>query len=539
MDFNKIFHKVPVQIQNRSAFNCGHKNLFTGTVGTLMPVLVDPLIPNTTVDLGAAIQVQLPPLATDFYGDIYGKLEVFFVPNRIIWNGWRDFMTLPSDGNFDSYPGIVHSNVVTQLPYLYLDRIDNDEQNLDLVKSLFGAGSLADMLGYKSIPAINEDTAQYEITNMLPFLAYHKIFDDWYRDSRIQSPIFKRPIQGSGSPLNWYHAPWLVSGDSQYLIGDDYSFFELHQRNFQRDYFTNATPLPQAGAASSVSVENGEFTIAALRAANSLQQWYERNNIAGERYSDQIKARFGIYPSDAVTDRAIYLGSKTFQVYSKSVYDTTNLPGQGSPQNPFIGLVGSKASSVSGYGEDSLVSNFTASEHGHLVVMFSLVPEVLYSTGTRRYLTYSTVTDFPDPLLQGVGDQPIYSFEVDNSPIPAVTSTVFDANTFGYTQRYSEAKFMNDEVHGKLKDGENLFAFALQRSFSDTNTEIGNDFLQIPRDYLDQVSNVGLSVSEYGYWCESYFRYNKIMPLAAYSIPTLGDPKDTHTEIIDNGGSRL
>lgn len=551
MDFNKIFHKVPVQIQNRSAFNCGHKNLFTADVGTLVPCLVDPVIPNTTVHLGMACQVQLPPLSTDFYGNIYGTLEAFFVPNRIIWAGWKYFATLPSVQDRTSQQNNVKPLTPTTLPMTYLDLSNPDEETVELFTK---AGGLADMLGYKAVPILTDDNPDdaFYIKNLLPFLAYHKIYDDWYRDSRIQKPIFYPDPEKIGY-MDWTTAPYQQGlytsneGPSVYQTSsrDGLNIFALHQRNWQKDYFTNATPLPQSGDSASVkfNIQNGqgEFTISALRAANSLQQWFERNNIAGERYSDQIKARFGIYPSDTITDRAIYLGSKTFNIYSKSVYETIAMPGvSDTTKNPFNGQMASKATSVQGFGEDTLISEFTATEHGHIVVIFSLVPEPLYSTGTRRYLNYSEITDFPDPLLQGVGDQPIYSYEVDTSAGPNYTTFDESSSIFGYTQRYSEAKYMNDEVHGLLRDGENLAAFALQRSVDgSTPSKIGSDFITIPKDYLDQVSNVTSNVSDYGCWVECYFKYNKVQPLAAYSIPTLGDPKDTHTEIIDNGGKTL
>lgn len=546
MDFNKIFHKVPVQVQNRSAFNCGHKNLFSADCGTLVPILCDPVIPNTTVKLGMACQVQLPPLATDFYGNIYAKMEVFFVPNRIIWGGWKDFITVPPYQERVSGSNLINGAkpyAPQTLPYVELT--PNDTTSLANFKQV---GGLADMLGFKSEfadPTIEEPLL---VSNILPFLAYHKIYDDWYRDSRLQTPIFRPATNGTSN--YWGSAPYTTSWSStntqirpKSLSVGGIDLFTLHQRNWQKDYFTNATALPQAGQGASVQFNvsggKGEFTIAALRSANALQMWFERNNIAGERYADQMKARFGIYPSDAVTDRAIYLGSKTFQVYNKTVYETV---AQNTPQNSsnnFLGQLGAKASTAQGYGEDTLIQEFTATEHGHIIVIFSLVPEPLYSTGTRRYLTYSEVTDFPDPLLQGVGDQPIYSYELDSNP-NALPSWL-DPDVFGYTQRYSEAKFMNDEVHGLLRDGQSLSAFALQRSIetSGQGSVIGTQFLEIPKNYLDQVSNVNSEVSKFGCWSECYFNYTKIMPLAAYSIPTLGDPRDTHTEIIDNGGTRL
>ncbi len=543
MDFNKIFHKVPVEVQNRSAFNCSHKNLFTADVGTLVPVLCDPVIPNTTVNLDFVSQIQLPPMATDFYGNIYAKFEAFFVPNRIVWAGWKQFMTAPSTENRPP----IQQNTPVSLPWCTFPLDPADNPILDRIGK---AGGLFDMLGFKlNLPSFSEDNPVFQINNLLPFLAYHKIYDDWYRDSRLQYPYFQ-PATSSADINMWYNAPYYsnLDGSSELHIvsygidGSIISIFDLHQRNWQKDYFTNATALPQAGQAASVNFQvqggEGEFTISALRAANSLQQWFERNNLAGERYADQIKARFGCYPADAVTDRAIYLGSQTVQVYNKSVYESVNTsPDQNSP-NPYSGLLGSKASSVSGSGDGQLIDNFTATEHGHIMVIFSLVPEPLYSTGTRRYLQYSQITDFPDPLLQGVGDQAIYSYEVDYN-VPSEASWA-EPDIFGYTQRFSEAKFMNDEVHGLLRDGQDLSAFALQRTVvGETPSVIGSDFIEIPKDYLDQVSNVNSEVSKYGCWSETYFKYNKIQPLAAYSIPTLGDPRDTHTEIIDNGGKRL
>lgn len=549
MDFNKIFHKVPVQVQNRSAFNCGHKNLFTADVGTLVPCLVDPLIPNTTIDLGFAAQVQLPPLATDFYGNIYAKMEVFWVPNRIVWAGWKQFMTTPTNENCTQFQSPANDNAPRYLPCASIAAGSMDTNNVSIYSQFFKVGQLADMLGYKdiSLVSLEESGNVVNVNNLLPFLAYHKIYDDWYRDSRLQQPVFPSQYGNSNiSTTDWRYAPYRIGlTDGSYSVTTP-ALFTLHQRNWQRDYFTNSTPLPQAGLGSELKFDvtdgEGSFTIAALRAANSLQQWFERNNIAGERYADQIKARFGCYPSDAITDRAIYLGSKTFQVYSKSVYETVDTNNAGSSPNIFRGQLGSKATNASGFGEDTLVSNYTVTEHGHLMVIFSLVPEVLYGSGTRRYLSYKEITDFPDPLLQGVGDQPVYQFEVDGGFFPL--EDVEGSGIFGYTQRFAEAKFMNDEVHGLLRDGQNLSAFALQRTIKTDREEsngaqIGSDFIEIPKDYLDQVSNVNSEVSQYGCWVECYFRYNKVAPLAAYSIPTLGDPRDTHTEIIDNGGTRL
>lgn len=532
---NSIFRKVPVQIQNRSGHNCSHTNSFSAKTGTLMPVLCDPVIPNTSFDLDVACEVQLPPAVSDFYGNIEARLELFFVPYRILWGGWKYFMT-----NYNSLntPPSQASIKVKYLP------------GLSVNANKVGAGSLADMLGYKCTTNINTTVS---INNALPFLSYQMVYDNWYRDSRITTPIFL-PFSYNDSSTNlWNNAPHIslnsvsYAGNKQYFTTDIDGLVTLRQRCWDRDYFTNATLQPQAGSAASLQFEavggntvdendgmlhlDSSFSISALRAANSLQQFEERNNLAGQRYADQIYARFGCYPADAVTDRPIYLGSKRFNIYKRSVYQQNTA--EQTSSNPFEGLLANKATSLGGFGNGKL-GQFTATEHGFVFVMFSLVPQAVYSTGVRRYLNYNTLTDFPDPLLQGVGDQPIYQEELKGNNV----SGVFTQDIFGYTQRYAESKFMNDEVHGLLRDGQNLAAFQMQRTFED-NQSLGTSFIEIPTNYLDQVTNVDASVSDFGCWCQCYFDYKKVMPLAAYSLPTLGDPKDTHTEVINNGGQRL
>lgn len=550
--YSKVLNKVPVQIPNKSGFDLSHENLFTAKCGTLYPVMVDTLLPNDTISLGHSSQLQLPPMATDFYGRVMGKFEAFFVPFRVLYGGWQDLITHPVNG--DNYPtGTTANQKAKVLP------------TLRGLKSDMLAGSLADFLGRK-IDALSTDTSSstQDVFNPLPFLAYHKIYNDWYRDSRIQQEVFQRNhTVASDSATAYFDSlpyqslygvnPALISG-SNLKCADGVSALSLRQRNWERDYFTNATPKPQAGdpaqLAFNVADGQGSFTIASLRAANALQQWLERNNIAGYRYGDQIKAQFGIYPADAVTDRAIYLGRHTVDIYNRSVYQTTGLStgenqsvSGNSGYNPFD-TVGSKFGSPQGVGENSLVDHFTASEHGFIFVMFSIVPRAYYGTGDRRYLRYARQSDFAFPLLAGVGDQEIYLSELSNEG----TGTAAYNSVFGYTQRFSEYKYMDDEVHGLLRDGQSLSAFALKRSFSRQDVALGSAFLQIPQEFLDQVgAYYGASssdgdartVNSFGAWCDVFFAYKKVSTLPAYSIPTLGDPKDTHTEVIDNGGKRL
>lgn len=538
MAFRDLFQKTPVKIPNKSGFDLSHENMLTMKCGTLVPVMTDLLIPGDKVSLGSAFELQLPPMATDFYGRVRFKMEAFFVPCRLLYGGWQKFMTAPTNS---SLPG---QSVSSQLPYVVVPSANS---------SVLGRGTLADYLGFKYSPTSKNVT----INNIMRFIAYHKIYDDWYRDSRIQTPAFSEDVATSNAIANLPFTS--MSGDPLITYGpntnflDGVSLFSLRQRNWARDYFTNATPLPQAGTAASLSFETsddgsgsgistGEFTIASLRAANALQQWLERNNIAGNRYADQIRAHFGVMPSDAVNQRPVYLGSSSAVIYNHSVYQQNaaiSEPESSSSvdtHNPFK-TVGSKYSSPIASDKNSLIGSFEATEFGYLMVIGSVVPDAVYGTGVNRDFLRSKIGDFAFPLLQGVGDQPIYSAELLSTGPDAGSMDAMA--TFGYSQRFSEYKFMEDEVHGGLCDGQPLSAFALKRSFLN-QVSLGSDFLTIPITYLDDVAASSDALpSSYGSWADIFFQYRKISVLSAYTIPTLGDPQNTHTEVIPNGGRRL
>lgn len=561
----RLFQKMPVEIPNRSGFDMSHLNVGTMKVGTLVPVLVEPVYPNDILSLGVNASVQLPPMASDFIGKVDLKLEAFFCPNRILWQGWKKFVNMR---NVDQ-----NATIVDRLPKIVLP--NQADANMDYI----GPGTLADYLGVK---LLSQDESYITgdhiiINNPLPFLAYAKIYDSWYRDKVVQKSLFFTPdefdnmsngalYQGAtkeefaaGLMPYWFGPDGLnssymvksstVSGrvsdfdwTAFYQFADESTLFDLRQRNWAKDYFTSATPKPQAGDPVSLEFgvdmqgETASFSIAALRAANSLQKFVERRNIAGSEYQDQINVDWGIMPSDAITQHPIYLGSQSVPVYNHTVAQTANGSLAGNERNPFSKTVGASFGKSQAFSNGSLLDSFKATEHGFLMVIASIVPHAFYATGTRKYLMYNEFGDFPVPALAGVGDQAIAVGEIQD------TQDFYSTDTFGYTNRFAEAKYHGDEVHGLLRDGESLEHFAVQRSFrreGSNSLKIGSDFIKIKDTAMDNVTAVATTLSQYGCWYEMYFNFRKSAVLPAYSIPTLGDEKNTHTEMVDKGGKRL
>ena len=539
-----IYDKVPIKVQKKSGFDKSFQNLFTGKVGQIIPVMCDEVIPNTTVNLKLAMTTQLPPLASDTFMRVKQKYAAFFVPTRIIMQGYENWLT----GNTLMYDSSSHI------------RTPLFKYSLKGYKS----GCLADFLGVKLTKSVVPSTEKTILLNALPFLAYHRIYEDWFRNSLVQRSIYLEGVVNGAPSYSVRLSNQFVPNDSTFkayqivdqsplqtsdgsdIFADGVRLGDLRQANFGIDLFTSATPSPQNGESQSVSFvaasepDLTSFTISALRAANSMQQFLERNNLAGNRLVDYVKAQYGANLNDAIAQRAVLLGSGSFDVYSKGIYQTAqNSTSSPDVKNPMTG-VAARFGSAYADGSDFVIKGFTAQEPGYVFVVTWLSPKVTYSTGVDpsllRYRPTASQSDLANPILQNVGNEPIL-----RSMISAKEILADDGSVFGYNDRYYAWKDKQDEVHGLLRDEESLESFALQRTFNETGAVISSDFLRIPVNYLDQVSAVDGNISNYGYWCDTYLDYKVSMPLARYSVPSLQDPAYEHGEdiVVSRGGKQI
>lgn len=556
---NKIFQTVPVKIPDRSGFDLSHEVLTTAKTGTVVPITHFEVLPGDTISMGSMMKVTLPPFAVPFMGRIDAELTAAFIPNRLLWQGWQAFITQNNGVN-------TVNNTAGNTSFEGEGNYNNVPISVPVVNALaevatgtnfaayYGPGSLLDYLGFKT----NGAAAGTAYISALPFLAYHKFCDDWIRDENNMKPFFPKvfnqryntsggsnyantlvdSVAGSGphilpfesfpgtsqapgsSSVNVFSLstkPESTSSSAALPFDPFIALGDLRQRCWAKDYFTTATTRPQAGAAASVTFDtsgnSGNFTISTLRAANSLQKWLERNNIAGTEYGSQILAHFGVTPPDAVLNRSVLLGSVRTPVVVSSVANNSGAA-QESTSNPYGSVLGSAAGFGSGFEKGSLVDNFTVKEHGFIMVFFTLIPHSYYNTGWNRALYHKSFGDFAWPEFANIGDQAILVGELNaNSP-----ST--QSNTFGYNQRYSEYKFLPDRISGLLRDGENLSAYALQRGFSDTPA-LGKEFLEIPTDFLDQVLGVSSAVGGFGCIVDAFFDCKALRVLPEYSLPSL------------------
>lgn len=509
-------NKAVVDIQKRNAFDLSFINSLTGKVGTLVPCLCKKVIPGDIISDKVAFQVELPPLASSFRGKIDFRMEAFFVPNRLLYGGWQDYM-MYNGGLSDQYrPDGVDT---CYLPYF----------TQAAGKS---AGTLLDYLGFSGFTS-DGSTAHMAKVSALPFLAYHKIYDDWYRDSSVQKPVF-RPRSVTDDKVFGYHLPFMrlttetalnnppafPNGSNPMLLFDGKGLLDLRQRNYAKDLFTSAFTSVNGGS-NPVQVETAgdTFTIAQFRAANALQRFAERNQLARGDYKRSIYINYGVTPSDAVCNRSIYLGSCKAPIVVKDIFSTAETS---EIDSKFPNFVGGKAGNASATLNGTLFKNFKVTEHGYIMVLCSLVPQAAY--GSRNDESLSKVGKFSDsfvvPSLAQVGNQVINRSSL-NGLASSTSSTAFD-EVFGYTERYAEYKTSVNEVHGLFRPGQ-ILDFMVVRRLLDGVVEMSSNFLEVKTSDLDNITAVRASLSDYGFMADIYHDLKAIRPLPKYSIPTLCD----------------
>lgn len=531
---NLFNSKIPLKVQKRNAFSQDFTNSFTTKVGTLTPCFVKQVMPGDKIKLGVNLNVELPPMASAFKGKVSANVEFFFVPWRIVYGGWRNYYLYNG--------GVATQYAPAGIPKVVLPVLKNPQAPL-----IFTKGSLGDYLGLRSF----KDTTDPGLTevSILPFLAYHKIWEDWYRDPQVQKPAFMEESR-TAAPQKVYSLPYHLcygtNGDQNYqsdaTMFDGTPVLSLRQRNYGKDIFTNCYTTPSGGSQPlSVSTSGNKFTISQLRQANALQKFAERNQIAGGRYDEATIANYGVKPADSALNEALYLGRLVTSVYNTSVYATTN-ESSGTNQNPFTSSLGGRGANSSAQGGKNILSDFEAKEFGVVMGIFSLVPHATYKSGIDPIMMLGInktgfTDNFPVPSLAGIGNEAIEA--------SMVTGNQENSDIFGYTDRYCWWKYSLDEVHGKLAEPSgvdlSLSFMQLTRDIDVTSkVQQSSAFLEIPTTAMDNVTAVKSALSNYGCIVDMYFNYTPIRPLPAYSIPSLCDDIDQATiRTIERGGKYL
>ena len=504
MDNNgSIFTSVKKKKQRRSNFNLSHDVKLSLDMGLVVPTLLQEVIPGDKFTISSAAMLRMAPLVAPVMHKINVYMEYFFVPNRILWGNWETFITGSRNGKQ------LPSNELPAFPIV---------QPWNETKFLNGNGTLSDYLGIptpQSFEGGKGTNANILSVNALPFAAYQRIWDEYYRDENLVTSMYDvetfdnydQLYDGTQSdelqqqlsnirPRAWEHdyftsaLPWAQKGeevsipvDLGYRTESGYAA-EVWPASFDRfpgldftgnDNNYNAQPgnsvpdggnyltgwLPDTSSRVGMTIDNtagmyNQATINDLRAAIKLQEWLETNARGGSRYFESIYAHFGVKSPDSRLQRPEFIGSNRSNMIISEILQTSSPQGENdTPQG-----------NMSGHGSSvSNSKNFTyyAQEHGYIIGMISVMPKTAYFQGVERHwLKFEDRLEYYFPEFAHLGEQ-----EISNQEIWFNTSPVNDYDplgTFGYTPRYAEYKFKNSRVAGDFR--ETLKYWHLGRDFA-------------------------------------------------------------------------
>jgi len=422
----------------RSKVNLSHSNLLTLDMGQLVP-LGTPLevLPGDTIQHAISLLCRALPLQTPPMHRVRMKVHNWFVPHRILWDNWENFITGGPDGMDASvFPTINFAAPVAEK-------------------------SLADYMGVP-VGFVGQVSA-------LPFRAYNKIFNDNYQDqdlvpqralskadgndattvTTLAAPAWEkdyfttaRPWEQKGPNITLpigISAPVVPSGPNP-TFRDSVGVTQIVQNigngaMFGQNVATATTgwawdnPALMADLSATSAVD-----INTVREAFALQRYQEARARYGSRYTEYL-AYLGIRSSDARLARSEYLSggvqNLSFSEVLQTAYTTGNEDGVGS---------------LYGHGIGAMRSNRYRKffeEHGYIVSLLHILPETMYPQGLSRTFNRRVKEDFWQKELQHIGQQPVLTKEV--YALGANPDSVF-----GFQDRYDDYRRQESRVHGEF-----------------------------------------------------------------------------------------
>lgn len=546
-----IFSQVPVNKIRRSTHNLSHQVRASFDYGKIYPIMTELAYPGDSWIVSLEQFIRTMPLTAPVMDMLDVKVDAFFVPLRLIWDDFEDFITLGMTGEFDA-----------AWPTITLNSSNSSTDILAVNSALSGVGGLGDYLNFSTntVPASGVDFSR--VYDALPFRAYQFIYNEYFLNENLDVPI---PIITTSGDTELYSSAENIS--NPYYTGH----FSLRTRGWRKDYFTSALPYPQKGprvlmptedinivpknsphnypqfqtnrpeilptdpeevgiapdgqggtlvpkqywrlfdtsdevglewADPGLKLDRQNFPdIEELRYAEVLQEFYEAHARGGSRPKEYYLNIWNTRTKDARLDRPEYLGGYRGPITISDIDQTSQ------SATTAQGTLAGKGVSAGG----NKLFKYHTTEFGIIMVTMSVTTKSAYYQGDRRWNLYRDVFDIPNPFFANLGEQEIYNGEL------YYQGTDADKGTFGYTPRYAEGKFIPDSIHGQFRS--TLEYWHLGRKFNSL-PNLNSAFVhtapsEIARIFPDQVANNDKFTGTF------FFHVKRNMGLPYYGIPRL------------------
>ena len=474
----KPYQHVGALRPGRSMFDLSYEKKFTCDMAQLIPVMCDEVVPGDFLKIGNQAVIRFQPLVAPILHQINMYVHYFFVPYRLLWEDWEEFISGGTDGTFaDPIPEWEPTNTTV--------------------------GSLWDYLGFPT--GVDPDGA-YPID--FPRRAYNFVYNEYYRDQTLQTEvalnnesILNRCWEKDyfTSSLPWQQrgpAPAMpIAGTTSAVWTNSVISQGVGSSNLMVPHTAGTKKILNAdatGAANALKAFNSNtidlsvastFDIADLRLAFQIQKWMERNARAGVRYTEFLKSHFGISPRDERLDRPEYIGGSKVPIIISEVLQTSSTDAT-TPQG-----------NLAGHGitvSDAFCGRYLAQEYGLIMGIMSVMPRSAYSQGINRQWLRRTKYDFYFPEFANLSEQAILKAEI----LAKDADSTHNQDIFGYQGRYDEMRTKQSLVCGDMRS--TFDYWHLGRQFNAGSPPALNaDFVKcVPRkDVFAVPSEPGLIVS--------------------------------------------
>lgn len=527
------FAVAPIDIDiARSRFDRSHGCTFTTNFGAVTPCLVEEVLPGDTFDVTTSKVVRLQTLLKPIFGNMYMDTYYFFCPHRLIWDHFKQFC---GESEQAWTPAVEYSIPQIKIP-----------------DGGFPFGSLADYLG------VPPKTGAGQEISALPFRAYAKIIDDWFRNQNLEDPINIYTGDATWNPAESENE--LISGYNLYTAGKyhdlmtsalpqpqksepvtipvDYTNIGIPVTTFEFGLtdpsryihpielvdvngesvgdlsVTNSNidltgdPAYFANLGVDPSVLKGSISVNDMRMSFAIQRFYEKLARGGSRYIEICKSLFGCTSPDGRLQRTEYLGGNRMPISVSQV--TNNAQSSDAP----LGNVG--AMSVTNDIHKDMIHSFT--EHGYLIGVVVLRYEHSYPQGLPKHFSRKNKFDFYWPTFANISEQPIYKKELFFGDSLAENDKVF-----GYQEPWAHYRYGFNSVHGEMRPDHptSLASWNLADDY-ESYPSLSHEWAREDKTNVDRCLAVTSEVSDQ-VLIDMWFKNYATRPMPLFSVPGLID----------------
>lgn len=540
------FSKLPTIDIKRSSFKRPSDHKTTFNTGDLIPIYVDEILPGDTVsmDMASLVRMQTPifPVMDNAYMDIY----FFSCPERLIWDHWKEFW---GENNLTAWE----------------QKVEYTIPQIEAPKNGWTTGTIADYMG---IPTGVDDIS----VSHLPFRAYVKIWNDFFRDENLKDPAMITSDETTVTGAN--------SGD--YVTYAECGALPLKAAKYH-DYMTSCLPAPQRGP--SVTLPLGTYApVNASNEDNAKQTfpirfkyqstpddtWHTFPTADGKSYdfilwngngrihssADDADLQQYVTPSNLYADlsqataatinqlrqafavQAFYeaqaRGGSRYIEFVKNIFGVTS-PDARMQRPEYLGgtrininmdqvLQTSSTDATSPQGNTAAFSCtvstdklFTHSftEHSILMGLAVIRTDHTYQQGIERFWSRKKWTDFYVPQFANLGEMAVLNKEI------YAQGTSKDDEVFGYQEAWADYRYKPSRVSGEMRS---------TASGSLDSWHYGDDYNSLPTlssSWIDEVvTNVDRTIAVPSgtadqFFADFYFEPTYVRPMPIYSIPAM------------------